>query len=163
MCYVGKATKIFIFIVTVLVVLGLTLGFGLLRHGLKKAHHCSGDSCHSSPPFTFPNPNPSLNPSPSSPNAVPAGNPPSPPDSGTNQPSPPDSGPNQPSNPSPPQFSSPPPPDSNLIIPPPPPAPEPILLLSPPPPVAPAITGAPPPSYNPPSSTELVTPGPVHA
>ncbi|KAC3646409.1 hypothetical protein FH972_027201 [Carpinus fangiana] len=60
LCYVGKATKIFfIFIVTVLVVLGLVMGFGLLRHTLQNTHKCSGDSCHSSsssPPVAFPNP-----------------------------------------------------------------------------------------------------------
>ncbi|GLT54738.1 hypothetical protein SLA2020_279130 [Shorea laevis] len=92
MCYVGKATKIFIFIVTaVLVVLGLFMGFGLLRHTLQKTQKCSGDSCHSSsssPPVAFPypsfsppsplNPNPcpdpiiSNQPSPSNPNPSPS-------------------------------------------------------------------------------------------
>ncbi|CAN4103451.1 unnamed protein product [Withania somnifera] len=46
MCYVGKATKIFIFIVTVLVVTGLILGFGLLRHHNQKvSNKCSDASC----------------------------------------------------------------------------------------------------------------------
>ncbi|KAK9133587.1 hypothetical protein Scep_013115 [Stephania cephalantha] len=54
MCYVGKATKIFIFIVTVLVVVGLVVGFGLIRHH-NKAHKCSGagagdPSCYQPPP-----------------------------------------------------------------------------------------------------------------
>ncbi|KAK9155895.1 hypothetical protein Sjap_003375 [Stephania japonica] len=54
MCYVGKATKIFIFIVTVLVVVGLLMGFGLLRHH-NKAHKCAGGgagdpSCYQPPP-----------------------------------------------------------------------------------------------------------------
>ncbi|KAL7219007.1 hypothetical protein ACSBR2_012138 [Camellia fascicularis] len=70
MCYVGKATKIFIFIVTVLVVTGLLLGFGLLRHGIGNSHKCSGDpssSCHQSQmSFPSPNPNPNPNPNPSS-------------------------------------------------------------------------------------------------
>ncbi|XP_047339841.1 pollen-specific leucine-rich repeat extensin-like protein 3 [Impatiens glandulifera] len=47
MCYVGKATKIFIFIVTVLLVTGLVLGFGILRH-----HHYK----HGSNSMVFPNP-----------------------------------------------------------------------------------------------------------
>ncbi|PQP91541.1 circumsporozoite protein-like [Prunus yedoensis var. nudiflora] len=96
MCYVGKATKIFIFVVTVLVVLGLVLGFGVLRHGLQKTHKCSSDSdsCHSlsSPPLIFPNPN-----------------------SSSNQPNPPSTDPTltQPSPPTP-NFNPPPPnPDSN--------------------------------------------------
>ncbi|KAG6589183.1 hypothetical protein SDJN03_17748, partial [Cucurbita argyrosperma subsp. sororia] len=80
MCYVGKATKIFIFIVTVLVVLGLVLAFGVFRHSLQKPHKCLGDSCFS-PPTAFPNPN-----------SVPSGsaasnqpqNPPKPPDSNPN-------------------------------------------------------------------------------
>ncbi|KAF5947368.1 hypothetical protein HYC85_013325 [Camellia sinensis] len=60
MCYVGKSTKIFIFIITVLVVTGLLLGFGLLRRAIHtKSHKCSGDSCHQSSKPVFPNPNPS--------------------------------------------------------------------------------------------------------
>ncbi|KAJ6683513.1 hypothetical protein OIU85_007224 [Salix viminalis] len=57
MCYIGKATKIFIFIVTVLVILGFVLGFGLLRHRLHKSHKCSDgdDDCHS-PQLSFPDP-----------------------------------------------------------------------------------------------------------
>ncbi|KAF6173915.1 hypothetical protein GIB67_039866 [Kingdonia uniflora] len=46
MCFVGKATKIFIFIVTVLVVMGLIVGFGLAKRGLNhKTHKCDGGSC----------------------------------------------------------------------------------------------------------------------
>ncbi|KAJ6289884.1 hypothetical protein OIU78_025741 [Salix suchowensis] len=136
MCYIGKATKIFIFIVTVLVILGFVLGFGLLRHRLHKSHKCSDDDddCHS-PQLSFPDPT--------------------------------TSGPSGPTPPSTAGFSqsSPPPPSPPVIgtnLPPPPPPPPPPLLLSPPPPAVPAITGAPTP-YNPPSSTVLVTPGPVHA
>jgi hypothetical protein len=151
MCYVGKATKIFIFIVTVLVILGLVLGYELLRHRLHKSHKCSGDDddCHP-PQLTFPNPTTS-GPSGLTPPSA-AGiyqfspPPPTPPDSGTNL------------HPPPPPPT---PPDIGTNLPPPPPPPP--LLLSPPPPAVPAVTGAPPPSNNPPSSTVLVTPGPVHA
>ncbi|KAE8075761.1 hypothetical protein FH972_014449 [Carpinus fangiana] len=97
MCYVGKATKIFfIFIVTVLVVLGLVLGFGLLRRTLQNTHKCSGDSCHSSSPsplVAFPNP--SFTP-PSPPNPYPCADP-----NISNQPSPPNPNPS-PSSPPPP-------------------------------------------------------------
>ncbi|WVZ22471.1 hypothetical protein V8G54_001015 [Vigna mungo] len=41
MCYVGKATKIFIFIVTVLIVMGLVLGLGILR----RRHHTTANEC----------------------------------------------------------------------------------------------------------------------
>ncbi|CAK7355382.1 unnamed protein product [Dovyalis caffra] len=142
MCYVGKATKIFIFIVTVLVIFGIVLGFGLIRHHLRKSHKCSDDDCQP-PQLTFPTPT----------TTVPTGQtPPTP--VGFSQPSPPDSG----SSPPPPS-----PPDTGTNLPPPtPPPPPPLLLspppLSPPPPAVPAITGAPPPSNNPPSSTVLVTP-----
>lgn len=150
MCYVGKATKIFIFIVTVLVVVGLILGFGLLRHSRQKSHDCIGDQCRPSQ-FTFPNPT-----------SGPTG--PSPPSPvGYAQPSPPDSGSNQP----PSSNSSPPPPPDTSTNPqpaPPPPSQPPPLAAAPPPPAVPAITGAPPPSNGPLSSTNvLVTPGPVHA
>ena len=40
MYYGGKATKIFIFIVTVLAVTGLVIDFGLLRHSIQKTHKC---------------------------------------------------------------------------------------------------------------------------
>ncbi|KAL3567568.1 hypothetical protein D5086_030219 [Populus alba] len=163
MCYVGKATKIFIFIVTVLVILGLVLGFELLRHRLHKSHKCSDedDDCHP-PQLTFPNPTTSgpsgLTPpstagiSQSSPPPPPPPPPPTPPDIGTNLPPPP------PPPPTPPDIGTnlpPPPPPSPLLLSPPPPPP--------PPPTVPAVTGAPPPSNNPPSSTVLVTPGPLHA
>uniref|UniRef100_A0A6M2EJM2 Uncharacterized protein n=1 Tax=Populus davidiana TaxID=266767 RepID=A0A6M2EJM2_9ROSI len=141
MCYVGKATKIFIFIVTVLVILGLVLGFELLRHRLHKSHKCSDedDDCHP-PQLTFPNPTTS----------GPSGlTPPS--TAGISQSSPPPPPPPPP--PTPPDISTnlPPPPPSPLLLSPPPP--------SPPPPTVPAVTEAPPPSNNPPSSTVLVTPG----
>jgi hypothetical protein len=146
MCYVGKATKIFIFIVTVLVVLGLVLGFQLLRHGIQKTHKCSGDSCHSSsssPPVAFPNPG-FYPPSPPNPNPTPdpiISNQPTPPNPNPS-PSPPP--PPPPPNPNPNPTPSPPPPDSYPPPPPPPPAP---------------TTVAPP--INQPSPV-MATPGPVH-
>ncbi|KAF5458378.1 hypothetical protein F2P56_022410 [Juglans regia] len=112
MCYVGKATKIFIFVVTVLVVLGLVLGFGLLRHPLQKTHKCSGDSCRSVSSSPIPIPNPIYGP-PSPPISNPSPDP-----SSSSQPSPP--------NPNP----SPPPPDYNP--PPSPPSPPPPTLAAPP-------------------------------
>ncbi|OVA11663.1 hypothetical protein BVC80_8997g42 [Macleaya cordata] len=45
MCYVGKATKIFIFIVAVLVVVGFVLGFSIMGLRNLKAHKCSDDYC----------------------------------------------------------------------------------------------------------------------
>ncbi|KAK8508606.1 hypothetical protein V6N13_130606 [Hibiscus sabdariffa] len=104
-CYVGKATKIFIFIVTVLVALGLLLGLRLLRHAHPKSHNCSPDSCPSSS-FVGNTPPP---PSPSSPPPSPAFNPP------TAYPTSP---------PPPPQF---PPPSAA------PPPPAPTAVLAPPP------------------------------
>ncbi|KAJ4729974.1 proline-rich receptor-like protein kinase PERK2 [Melia azedarach] len=160
MCYVGKATKIFIFIVTVLVVLGLVLGFGLLRHSLQNSHKCSGDSCHSpSSPVLFPNPNPNSNPSP---------NPLNPGSSQPNPPSPELGSPTPPSPPSPNPSSNPPNPPSPVATtppatPPPPivnPSPPPTMLTSEPPPPPPQqqviITGAPPPGS--PSNLVLVSP-----
>ncbi|KAJ6908477.1 hypothetical protein NC651_018782 [Populus alba x Populus x berolinensis] len=141
MCYVGKATKIFIFIVTVLVILGFVLVFGLLRHHLHKSQNCADDSCQS-PHLPFPTP----------PLTVPTGlTPPSP--MGFSPPSPPDYGSTPP--PSPPDTGTTP----LLLSPPPPPLPLPPPPL--PPPASPVINGAPPPTNNPPSSTVLVTPGMV--
>ncbi|KAL4348098.1 hypothetical protein GQ457_17G005030 [Hibiscus cannabinus] len=113
MCYVGKATKIFIFIVTVLVVSGLVLGFGLLRHG--HSHKCDGDSCRP-PPNVFPNPISTTNSPPSS-----SYNPPSP---AIDSNSPADQDPTPPPistdpNPPPPQLP-PPPPVSSTVLPVPP-------------------------------------------
>ncbi|KAJ7948196.1 proline-rich receptor-like protein kinase PERK10 [Quillaja saponaria] len=147
MCYVGKATKIFIFIVTVLVVLGLVLGFGLLRRSLQKNHKCSGDDCHS-PPAVFPDPilsppnqNPSSEPISAQPSA-PTTNPIAPP------PPPPSTNPTQP----------PPPPPNTNPIPPQPPSP-----LSTPAATTPSTPTAAAPPLSPPSSAALVTPGPLHA
>lgn len=142
MCYVGKATKIFIFIVTVLVVLGLVLGFGLLHHGLQKTHKCFGDSCQSSSSFSSPPAPVVLSPGfgPPNPNPNPS------PDPSSNQPSPP--------NPNPNPSLSPPPPNSNPILSPPPTNPNP----SPPPPPTMVV----PPPMNQPSPVP-VTPGPAHA
>ncbi|XP_038991290.1 uncharacterized protein Os04g0629400-like [Hibiscus syriacus] len=100
-CYVGKATKIFIFIVTVLVALGLVLGFGLIRHGHKNSHKCSGDSCSS---LVFPTPPPpSSSSSPligsSNPPPSPTSNPPPAADPTTSPPAPLTTNPNPP-----PQF-----------------------------------------------------------
>ncbi|KAJ0974815.1 hypothetical protein J5N97_016780 [Dioscorea zingiberensis] len=45
-CYVGKATKIFFFIVAVLAVTGLVLGFGVLRRGAAhKPQGCDDPQC----------------------------------------------------------------------------------------------------------------------
>ncbi|KAL0405564.1 UNVERIFIED_CONTAM: hypothetical protein Slati_3870300 [Sesamum latifolium] len=101
MCYVGKATKIFIFIVTALVVTGLVLGFGLLRHH-GKSHKCSPDSCPEATPVIYPTPNPdpasSFTPNPST-NPNPAPSPPPPPPADN-------SGPSVPDSPPPPTLSS---------------------------------------------------------
>lgn len=141
MCYVGKATKIFIFIVTALVVLGLVLGFGLLRHHKSHSHKCSGgDSCPS--PNFFPNPISTPNSPPFSSSSS-SYNPPSP-AIGSNQPTSPNSPPT-----SIPTANPPPPPDANPNPPP----------QSPPPP-PPAVLPVPP--YNQPTPV-LVAPGPVHA
>ena len=142
MCYVGKATKIFIFIVTVLVVLGLVLGFGLLRHGLQKTHKCFGDSCQSSSSFYSPPAPVVFSPGfgPSNPNPNPS------PDPSSNQPSPP--------NPNPNPSLSPPPPNFNPILSPPPTNPN----QSPPPPPTMVV----PPPMNQPSPVPI-TPGPAHA
>ncbi|ESR60704.1 proline-rich family protein [Citrus sinensis] len=143
MCYVGKATKIFIFIVTVLVVLGLVLGFGLLRRSIQKSHECSGDSCHSpSPPMLYPNPIPN----PNSPSSNTSPTPPSPGIGSTTPPGP--QSPNPSSNPPAPLTS---------IAPPPPP-----MLTSPPPPSQQQVitTAAPPPGS--PSNLVLVSPGPAN-
>ncbi|KAG7022883.1 hypothetical protein SDJN02_16619, partial [Cucurbita argyrosperma subsp. argyrosperma] len=145
MCYVGKATKIFIFIVTVLVVLGLVLAFGVFRHSLQKPHKCLGDSCFS-PPTAFPNPN-----------SVPSGsaasnqpqNPPKPPDS---NPNPPPQNP-FPASPPPPDVASPPPP-ATIPTPLPPPPPQ---SQSPPPPETAAAA-----PLTPPSPTS-VSPDPMDA
>lgn len=155
MCYVGKATKIFIFIVTVLVVLGLVLGFGFMRHGLQKSHKCSGNSCFS-PPAVFPNPN----------SATPGG---AAPISASNQPqnppNPPYSNPNPPPQNPIPAFpppsdatpASPPPPDDIPTSPPPPVA---IPTYPPPPDTIPNPLPPPPPTSQtpPPPETEAAPP-----
>nr|GME05733.1 leucine-rich repeat extensin-like protein 3 [Ipomoea batatas] len=148
----GKATKIFIFIVTVLVVTGLVLGFGLLRHRTHKETNksCYGDSCNpitSNPdpqasPIVIPNPSPNPPPitaSPSSSNPI-TQLPPPPPSSDN-----PNSAPPPP--PLPPQLpdTQPPPPQPQDTQPPPPPA-----------------VSAPPPTLSPPGAA-LVASGPVHS
>ncbi|GAV79954.1 hypothetical protein CFOL_v3_23416, partial [Cephalotus follicularis] len=149
MCYVGKATKIFIFIVTVLVVLGLVLGFRFMREVIHKSHICSSNSCLS-PPIVF-SPNPTITP--------PGSNQPAP-GSASTQPSPPNSPPSSPpfSNPSPPPSPpffnpSPPPPGSTVLnLRPPPPQ---LTSPPPPPPLAPTPYSSPNPTW--------VAQGPVHA
>ncbi|OVA13149.1 hypothetical protein BVC80_8917g11 [Macleaya cordata] len=71
MCYVGKATKIFIFVLTVLVVSSLILTFSLLRrhHEHHKVNNCTGDSCNHSP--ALPNPIPAFTATPPSYNSPP--------------------------------------------------------------------------------------------
>ncbi|XP_015081528.1 proline-rich receptor-like protein kinase PERK2 [Solanum pennellii] len=143
MCYVGKATKIFIFIVTVLVVTGLILGFGLLRHHNQKGENkCSGDSCDQNQyqsPIVYPPPTTSNNPisTPSQPNT---------PNPNLPQPPPPPS----PDNPTPetPNLTPPPPPDT--------------VVSTPPPLPPPAVSLTPPPTLSPPSPV-TVSPGPVQS
>ncbi|RRT64445.1 hypothetical protein B296_00041855 [Ensete ventricosum] len=55
-CYVGKATKICFFVVVVLLVVGLILGFGFIRHGSKGHGECDSDSdaCHPALPQPVP-------------------------------------------------------------------------------------------------------------
>ena len=136
MCYVGKATKIFIFIVTVLAVTGLVIGFGLLRHSIQKTHKCSGDSCLQPPSSVYPDPSatptPFLTPNPN-PTPIPNPNP----------------SPNPNPNPSP---------NPNLNPPPPPPPPPPLSPTTPPPPAQTTLATAP--IYSPPA---LPTPGPANA
>ncbi|KAJ0668055.1 hypothetical protein HanPI659440_Chr17g0684701 [Helianthus annuus] len=138
MCYVGKATKIFIFLITVLLITGLLLGFGVLRHKIHlNSHNCSGDSCSQSdlypPPVDFPIT--------------------STPDSGASNPSdlyPPPPLPSSGSS----SNLAPPPPVPSLAPPPselssgnqPPPPPSPVSVAPPPPPV---VAVAPPPGFNP--------------
>ncbi|KAL3332848.1 hypothetical protein AABB24_033090 [Solanum stoloniferum] len=149
MCYVGKATKIFIFIVTVLVVTGLILGFRLLRHHNQKGENkCSGDSCDQNQyqsPIIYPPPTTSTS---------------------TNNPiSPlPISTPSQPNTPNPNLPPPPPPPDNptpetpNLTPPPPPDT----VVSTPPPLPPPAVSLTPPPTLSPPSPV-TVSPGPVQS
>ncbi|XP_039047820.1 leucine-rich repeat extensin-like protein 3 [Hibiscus syriacus] len=140
MCYVGKATKIFIFIVTVLVVSGLVLGFGLLRHGHHKSlsYKCDGDSC-GPPPNVYPN---------------------APPFSSSSSYSPPwpatDS--NQPSPDPPAVEEAPPPPPTPITDPNLPPPQLPPAAAPPPPPLSSTVLPVPP--YNQPTPV-LVAPGPV--
>ncbi|KAI4334075.1 hypothetical protein L6164_018812 [Bauhinia variegata] len=166
MCYVGKATKIFIFIVTVLVVLGLVLGFGLIRRTHHRKNDCSDGHCSIPPPATyFPSPTFSSL-SPPQPGQNPSPDTPATPNPGSTQPSPPAQDPSPPNpilGPPPPITNpSPPPPSPDLNQPPPP------LLASPPPPSSPENTtppnssGASPP-MSPPASSTPASPGPVHA
>ncbi|KAL6504691.1 hypothetical protein OROHE_023449 [Orobanche hederae] len=139
MCYVGKATKIFVFIVAILVITGLVLGFTLLRHhGIrKKSNNCDSDSCDETAPIVFPAPD--SNPSSTSATPNPSGslNPPPPPSDSSNwSPSVPDLSP-------PPALSSPPPPSIPAAH-----------------PLPPAVAAAPPPVFTPPNPVPAA-PSPV--
>lgn len=148
MCYIGKATKIFIFLITVLVITGLVLGFSVLRRSLHlKSHKCSGESCSQSdfyppPPLEFPLPS---TPDPNASNSSdPLSNPPPPPTpslsgSGTNPSPPPPAA----------SLASPPSESSSIQTASPPPPPVSVLKTSPPPPRP--VVLAPPPAFSPPS------------
>ncbi|PWA51143.1 hypothetical protein CTI12_AA466430 [Artemisia annua] len=178
----GKATKIFIFIISVIAITGLVVGFGFIRHHTHpKSHQCSsGDDClfsGYSPPtppsaqLPFPSlPNPS-NPSdqttsPPSPPQPPetAQSPPAPP-SENSQPPPAPENPQSP--PAPPSETSvpPPPPPDTLVSSPPPPSDSSLL----PPPPTPAISDQSPPPPDsevtapPPSPPVEVPPGPTNS
>ncbi|CAA3027581.1 leucine-rich repeat extensin 3 [Olea europaea subsp. europaea] len=132
MCYVGKATKIFIFLVAVVVVTGLVLGFGLFKHALHhKTHKCTDESCQqSTTPVIFPSPPTQPhgdNPSPNGPNPI------SPPP----RDSPSENVPNPSVSPPPPLSLPPPPPPAESLPPPPPPSVVPPPAVSPPSPVSP--------------------------
>ncbi|KAI3736256.1 hypothetical protein L6452_15794 [Arctium lappa] len=156
MCYIGKATKIFIFIITVLVITGILIGFTVLRHTIHpKSHKCSGDSCYQSD-FYPPPPSPEIpiSTNPSDPTSNPSPFPPPPP---------PSSGSSSNLSPPPPptaaSLASPPSGSSANQTPPPPPTP---VVISAPPPPTPVVIPAPPPVFNPPSPVP-VTPGPVNS
>ncbi|WOH05710.1 hypothetical protein DCAR_0625130 [Daucus carota subsp. sativus] len=79
MCYVGKATKIFLFLLTAAIITALFLGFRHFRRS--KSHNCTSDvnddlSCH----LTASNPPPQASPSlPATTNAPPPATAPPPP------------------------------------------------------------------------------------
>ncbi|KAI3728847.1 hypothetical protein L6452_17491 [Arctium lappa] len=141
MCYIGKATKIFIFIVAAIVVTGLVVGFGLFGRNIhQKSPKCSGEYCSISdysppPPVQFPFPSVT----------VPNASNPSDPTVNSNAPPPP------------PETSLPPPPSASLTDPSssPPPPPLPVSIVTPPA----AVTADPPLAFSPPSPVP-VSPGP---
>nr|GEZ06951.1 proline-rich receptor-like protein kinase PERK2 [Tanacetum cinerariifolium] len=151
MCYVGKATKIFIFIISVIAITGLVVGFGFIRHNThpSKSHQCSsGDDCLFSGYSPPPPPSAQL-PFPSLPNPSDQTTPPlQPPETAQSPPSETSVSP-----PPPPYTSVSPPSDSSLLPPPPSPA---ISDQSPPPPDS-VVTAAPP---TPPVQ---VAPGPTNS
>ncbi|KAJ8465220.1 hypothetical protein OPV22_027772 [Ensete ventricosum] len=56
-CYVGKATRIFFFVVAVLLVVGLVLGCGFFRHGSRGGNtrgSCGSDACRPARPQPVP-------------------------------------------------------------------------------------------------------------
>ncbi|CAH9071415.1 unnamed protein product [Cuscuta epithymum] len=143
-CYIGKATKIFIFIVTLLVVTGLVLGLhGFIRKHLnhKDADNtsCSADSCDLTA-----NPNSQINPISAFPN----------PNSGS---VPPNNGPSSAAQPPPPPGSLNPSLNNPNLTP-----PSPQLQASTPPPPQSQSVSARPPSLSPPGAA-LVASGPVHS
>ncbi|KAI7732596.1 hypothetical protein M8C21_023742, partial [Ambrosia artemisiifolia] len=121
-----KATKIFIFLITVLLITALVLGFSLLRRNIHLK--CSGDSCSQSHPY--PAPPPVIFPITSTPA------------SGSSNPS--DLLPPPP--PPAPSLAPPPSESSNGNKAPPPPPVTPVSVVTPPPPV---VVVAPPPGFNP--------------
>ncbi|KAI7750897.1 hypothetical protein M8C21_025949, partial [Ambrosia artemisiifolia] len=138
-----KATKIFIFLITVLLITALVLGFSLLRRNIHiNSHKCSGDSCSQSHPY--PAPPPVIFPITSTP-ASGSSNPsdlfppppPSPPSGSSSDLAPP---------PPAPSLAPPPSESSNGNQAPPPPPVTPVSVVTPPPPVA---VVAPPPGFNP--------------
>ncbi|KAI3714125.1 hypothetical protein L1987_72715 [Smallanthus sonchifolius] len=162
MCYVGKATKIFIFIVAVIVVTGLVVGLSILGRNIHpKSHKCSGDECSISdsdysPPPPFQIPFPSLpNYNPSDPTASSTSPPPPPPETYLSPPAPPETSLSPPETslpqPPPPETSLTPPPSTSLDNPSPPP-PIPVSVVTPPA----AVTAAPPPAVE-------VSPGPMNS
>ncbi|CAH9089252.1 unnamed protein product [Cuscuta europaea] len=143
-CYIGKATKIFIFIVTLLVVTGLLLGLrGFLT---KHRNHKDADntSCYADSCDLTANPNSQINPISAFPN--------------TNSGSvPPNNGPSSSAQPPPPPGSLNPSLNNPNFTP-----PSPQFQASTPPPPQSQSVSARPPSLSPPSAA-LVASGPVHS
>ncbi|KAJ8622208.1 hypothetical protein MRB53_030737 [Persea americana] len=77
MCYVGKATKIFIIIVSVLVMFSMVLVFRFLHHGHRSAGNCA-NGCHPVLPVPATTPPPTMTSPPATPSsAAPPHSPPS--------------------------------------------------------------------------------------
>ncbi|KAL6527431.1 hypothetical protein OROGR_016521 [Orobanche gracilis] len=146
MCYVGKATKIFVLIVAILVITGLVLGFTLLRHhGIhKKSNNCDSDSCEETAPIVFPAPDSNSSSISGTPNPSGTSNPPQGESSGSSVPD----------SPTPPLTPPPPPSDNSNSRPSVPNMSPPPALSSPPPsipaefPPPPAVVAASPPAFT---------------